>query len=51
MKTGNPDYQNNWLFGFSAFQNYIFCRGLDIRVTQVVEANVAQIVLFKQLGK
>ena len=28
-----------------------FCRGLDIRVTQVVETNVAQIVLFKQLRK
>lgn len=37
MKTGNPDYQNNWWFGFSAFQNYIFCRVLDIRVSEVVE--------------
>ena len=28
-----------------------FCRGLDIRVAQVVETNVAQIVFFKQLRK
>ena len=39
MKTGNPDYQNNWWFGFSAFQNYIFCRVLDIRVPEHVEVH------------
>ena len=35
----------------SAFQNYIFCLGLDIRVAQVVESDPAQTVLFQQLWK
>ena len=47
MKTGNPDYQNNWLFGFSAFQNYIFCRVLDIRVPQIMETEVGESGVFR----
>ena len=42
MKTGNPDYQNNWWFGFSVFQNYIFCRVLDIRVSEVMDIWLAE---------
>ena len=37
--------------GFLLFKDYIFCRVLDIRVPQIVEAYLPQAVLLQQLGE